>query len=194
MRRLSSVVAIAALISTVGCTADQLGALVPTGTTRPPVSTTSPQSAVGSALQVRSDAIEAQAKSWNRDAELVRIQGSAINGDGVNFTDGAKWVYTYRSATAAKTVTFTANAQGSFGPTSVADVPGAPAIGKTVFDSDQAVQRYKTSIKDKTLDRFNLTLMVSDGVPTWQILALDSFGTGQGSGAVNASNGAVTVA
>jgi hypothetical protein len=77
----------------------------------------------------------------------------------------------------------------------VADTPAATAIsGARVIDSDEAVQRYKASIKDKSLDRFDLTLKMADGVATWQIFVVDTFGKSLGSAVVNASTGTVTIA
>jgi hypothetical protein len=152
-----------------------------------------PLQAVGSALQVRAEVADAQAGVWAADAQLTGIRGFAIDGAGVNSANDSSWVYTYRSASLKATATFTASPAGLKGPTPGPDAPLAQAVGTITLDSNDAVLRYKTIAKAKTLDRFNVSLQTSGGSSSWQVIVVDALGKTQEQGSVNASTGNVSI-
>jgi hypothetical protein len=192
MGRIHWLLAATCVVSVAACTPDAL-TTTPTPTGSPSAPVVNPLDAVGSALQVRSEVVDAQAKSWASDAQLIGIQGFAIDGAGVNSANDSRWVYTYRSAKKKATASFAASPAGLKGPTEGADNPTAPALGTINLDTNDAVLRYKTIAKAKTLDRFNVTLQNASGTPTWQVTVVDELGKAQESGTVNASTGNVSI-
>jgi hypothetical protein len=191
MRRILGLLAVIGVAGLAACTPGALSPTTPSPAASSPA--VNPLLAVGSALQVRQELVDAQAKTWSADAQLIGIQGSAIDGAGVNSANDAQWVYTYRSSTKKATATFAASAAGLKGPTLGPDNPTAPVVGTVTYDSDQAVLRYKTIAKAKTLDRFNVSLNLSGGTPTWQVVVVDELGKAQETGTVNASTGNVSI-
>lgn len=191
MRRIMLGLAIIGGLGVAACTPGALTSTLPTPAASSPAS--NPLLAVGSALQVQQELVDSQAKSWAGDAQLIGIQGSGIDGAGVNSANDALWTYTYRSAAKKETAVFTASPAGLKGPVQGPDAPSATPIGTITYDTDQAVLRYKTIAKAKTLDRFNLTLSVTGGTPTWQVVVVDELGKAQETGTVNASTGNVSI-
>lgn len=189
-----TLITVGLLLSVAGCT-DFDGTLGGTLTPpSPPSSGGNTLLATGTADQVRQELVDSKARSWASDAELIGLQGVRIDGAGVNSANDSRWVYTFRSAEKGATVTFTAMPSGLTGPTAGSNRPGAKAIGRLAYDSDDAVLRYITTSKAKGLDRFDLTLQLNDaGTPTWQITVVDDFGKAQEQGSVNASTGTVTL-
>jgi hypothetical protein len=191
MRRIHWLLAATCVAGLAACTPDMLSTTPPTsGPSAPAVN---PLQAVGSALQVQSEVVDGQAKVWASDAQLTGIQGFAIDGAGVNSANDSRWVYTYRSPSKKATATFTASPAGVNGPTSGADNPQAKAVGTISLDSNDAVLRYKTIARAKTLDRFNVTLQTTGTAPTWQVTVVDELGKAQETGTVNASTGNVSI-
>lgn len=190
-----TLITVSLLVGVAGCT-DLDGTLG--GVLNPPSGPSSPSGssllATGTADQVRQELVDAKARDWAEDAELIGLQGVRIDGTGVNSANDSRWTYTFRSADLGETVSFTATPLGVSGPTRTSPRPGAKAIGRLTYDSDDAVLRYITTARAKGLDRFDLSLHLTDaGTPTWQITVVDDFGRTQEQGSVNASTGTVTL-